>query len=186
MGNRDSYSGRFVPKSVKELFWDKIYKTETCWLWTGALTKAGYGRAWEGKKAWKAHRLSWTLHTGEILKGLGVLHHCDNPPCVNPDHLFLGDHTVNMKDKFDKGRNCYGDSNGSRTHPERRPRGDLSPVAVVTDERARTIYDLYHNDLSIGYYGRTYTQTKLASTFKVSQETISLIVRAEGRYVWLG
>lgn len=67
--------------------------------------KKGYGVIGEGdKKVHLTHRLSWVYHNGEIPDGLCVLHHCDNPRCVNPKHLFLGTRADNNKDMLNKGR----------------------------------------------------------------------------------
>ncbi len=82
-----------------------------CWLWTAAAAGNGYGyigrgRAGEGMEY--AHRVSWKIHKGPIPKGKQVLHRCDTPPCVNPDHLFLGDVSANMRDCVAKGRHNAG------------------------------------------------------------------------------
>lgn len=84
-------------------FWNKVQKTETCWNWTGAKRK-GYGVIKIDKKSIATHRLSYVMHKGQIPKGLLVCHSCDNPSCVNPDHLFLGDYSDNMLDAIDKDR----------------------------------------------------------------------------------
>ena len=83
-----------------------------CWLWTGALRPAGrnhqvnYGMMLlpRSRKGRSAHRISWELHCGGVPEGMNVLHKCDVPLCVNPDHLFLGTHSENMKDCVAKGR----------------------------------------------------------------------------------
>lgn len=75
-----------------------------CWLWTAAVDTYGYGRIGFGDGLISAHRVSWALYRGEIPNGLCVLHACDVPSCVNPDHLFLGTHSDNSKDCFNKGR----------------------------------------------------------------------------------
>ena len=81
-----------------------------CIVWTGALDHRGYGqlRAFK-RQRWQAHRLSWLVHFGEIPAGMSVLHRCDNRPCINPDHLFLGTHNDNMADRWEKGRVPVGE-----------------------------------------------------------------------------
>lgn len=83
-----------------ERFWAKVHRTETCWLWTAATTTDGYGLI--SKRG--AHQVSWELHNGPIPDGLNVLHRCDNPPCVRPDHLFIGTQQDNIQDAIRKGR----------------------------------------------------------------------------------
>lgn len=76
-----------------------------CWLWTGGIDRKGYGMS--SRKLYgeaSAHRLLWSIHRGPIPDGLNVLHRCDTPPCVNPDHLFLGTHKDNATDRDRKGR----------------------------------------------------------------------------------
>lgn len=75
-----------------------------CWIWTGLLQKSGYGVIKRKQKAVRAHRAAYELYVGPIPTGLHVLHRCDNPPCVNPQHLFLGTHVDNMRDMEKKGR----------------------------------------------------------------------------------
>lgn len=98
-------------------FWAKVNKTETCWLWTaGQFGRSGYGsfsiRTPEGTRSVRTHRYSYTLTNGEIPDGLHVLHHCDTPLCVRPDHLFLGTALDNARDKVAKGRMRRGNSRG--------------------------------------------------------------------------
>ncbi len=75
-----------------------------CWLWTNVLNSRGYGNLVFNDKQYRAHRVSWELHRGAIPKGMCVCHSCDTPPCVNPDHLWLGTHLDNALDKTRKGR----------------------------------------------------------------------------------
>lgn len=84
-----------------ERFWAKVDKGPDCWVWTGATRGYGYGQFWlsDGRKV-AAHR--WVMGDPE---GKAVLHRCDNPPCVRPDHLYLGTQKSNMQDRLARGRN---------------------------------------------------------------------------------
>lgn len=89
---------------VEYRFWDKVKKTESCWLWIGAINN-NYGCFNKGNRNMiKAHRFSWELAYGEIPKDKFVLHKCDTPRCVNPEHLFLGTHYDNYHDAVSKKR----------------------------------------------------------------------------------
>ena len=75
-----------------------------CWPWRGTVTAQGYGQIWSKGRHRNATRISWELAHGPIPPGMFVLHACDNPPCVNPGHLFIGTHADNMRDMRAKGR----------------------------------------------------------------------------------
>lgn len=92
-------------------FWSKVRKTEGCWLWQGQTDRKGYGRFTPAGRhpsgcgnQLMAHRYSWEITHGPVPVGLWVLHRCDRPACVNPDHLFLGDALSNVQDMDRKGR----------------------------------------------------------------------------------
>lgn len=94
-----------------------------CWLWTASSDESGYGRLngeASGQRFRSAHRASWLLHKGAVPSGLFVLHKCDTPACVNPEHLFLGTTQDNVSDKMAKGRHprCapYAPARGERCH----------------------------------------------------------------------
>lgn len=84
-------------------FWRKVDKGADCWLWTASEKSTGYGAFTLRKRSVAAHRASWELHFGEIPVGIQVLHRCDNPKCVRPEHLFLGTQRENMWDASRKG-----------------------------------------------------------------------------------
>lgn len=89
---------RFAEKFVKNAW-------TGCWEWIAARHKAGHGKfAVSSKDIQFAHRVSWMLHRGDIPDGMWVLHKCDNPRCVNPEHLYLGDHAQNTADMVSRGR----------------------------------------------------------------------------------
>jgi hypothetical protein len=97
--------------TTEEIFWLKVDKKsdDECWRWTGATLRGGYGNFHVNKKTVQAHRFSYKLHIGKIPEGMHVLHHCDNPPCVNPKHLFLGNNLINSQDKVKKNRQTKGE-----------------------------------------------------------------------------
>lgn len=85
-------------------FEDKIAKTDDCWLWTAAANNLGYGQLRVAGKALYAHRISYEIYTGEIATGLVLRHTCDNPRCVNPQHLLLGTKRQNTRDAVERER----------------------------------------------------------------------------------
>jgi hypothetical protein len=102
-------SSRNPPRGDSLRFWAHVDKTGECWVWTGARNAAGYGdfHRGGGMNHVFAHRYSWELVHGSLPEGRLVLHHCDNPPCVNPKHLFDGTHADNTRDMIRKGRDRF-------------------------------------------------------------------------------
>lgn len=91
-------------EATKKRFWAKVAKKgkDECWEWLSVTSHDGYGRLWFRGRFSGAHRFSWMIHNETIPAGLYVLHKCDNPICVNPNHLFLGTNTDNMRDRVSK------------------------------------------------------------------------------------
>jgi hypothetical protein len=85
-------------------FWSHVEKSDGCWNWTASVASHGYGNAWDGVTVLTAHKLSWRIHFGAVPDGSVIMHTCDNPKCVRPDHLLIGTHVDNMRDMARKGR----------------------------------------------------------------------------------
>jgi hypothetical protein len=94
--------------AIEERFWSHVDKSGECWLWTASKANKGYGQfvRIHGKSPARAHRFAWELVNGPIPQGLCVLHHCDTPACVRPEHLFLGTKADNNADMRAKGRHA--------------------------------------------------------------------------------
>lgn len=137
---------------AEDRFWQRVRKTETCWLWTGYRNDNGYGQVGFNGHVRLAHRVAYTLAFGIIPEGMDVLHHCDNPSCVRPDHLFLGTQLDNIRDRDTKGRGVV--------------------PAILTDVQAQKIKVALEDD----HYG---LKASLARQYGVSLSTVSAI--AHGR-----
>ena len=99
-------NGMFSPNERRRrLFWAAVRRTDFCWFWRGAVNKCGYGLFGASRSGTAlAHRWAWELTRGPIPKGMSLCHTCDNPRCVNPNHLYVGTHAQNMRDKAIRGR----------------------------------------------------------------------------------
>ena len=140
-------------RPIEERFWEKVQKTDSCWLWTGATTSAGYGRI----DSFYAHRFALGLIYEPLEEGVEGCHKCDNPPCVrvHPDHVFLGTHSINMEDAKSKGRMRRGSSN---------------PRAKLTEEIVKNVFQLQKDGLT----GRA-----IARLIGVSHNTIARVLRGD-------
>lgn len=137
----------------KDRFLSKIKIYNDCWIWQAQTVFPGYGRFWLYGKNMTAHRASWLIFKGNIPENLCICHKCDNPSCVNPEHLFLGTHKENSVDMKIKGRSKPGEKNG------------CSKVIDI------------HRDEIINKYLQGHTQRNLAKEYKVAQSTIWKIIR---------
>lgn len=156
-------------RSYTERFWERVDKDGPipehrpdlghCWVWTARRIAWGYGGFWVNRRNMAAHRFSWELHNGPIPEGLWVLHACDNPPCIRPDHLFLGTVIDNNLDKLRKGRQAKGETHGAYTKPERRVRqtgsqhgrAKLDEIKVTEILRRYSTGDVTQKELAVAY-----------------------------------
>jgi len=149
-------------------FLSMVNKSDTgCWNWSGVCTKDGYG--WFTpltRLKIYAHRFSYLMFIGEIGSGMCVLHKCDNPRCVNPEHLFLGTQSDNMTDKKIKGRAQSGDMHWTRRTPERRSKTTFALVGQSTA-----------NEIRWEYASGQFTYKELAEKHGVHFMTVCNIVR---------
>ena len=153
------YGPRWDTRSLEERFHGFTDKStgDGCWLWQGSTDTDGYGRIAYKGKTHKAHRLSWQIHKGQIPDGMDVCHTCDNPPCVNPDHLWLGTDADNMRDRDQKKRTANGRK--------------IRNTATLTEHQVRTMRKLWEKD-GWGKPGRapkgSLTYSELGRRFRVT------------------
>ena len=164
--------GRTIPVRVPRTFDDlkasfsqsytiveRGYKTQ-CWEWNGTIEHNGYGRTTYSGGIIKAHRLSWMIHFGDIPNGICVCHHCDNPKCCNPEHLFIGSHRDNLIDRNSKGRYAY-------------PKGENHSGSKLTNAAVKTI----RKDYVLRKVGLDF----FAKLFSVDRTLIHLVLK---RKIW--
>lgn len=131
------------------MFWAKVQRTDSCWIWTACKNDKGYGNLRIRGKGCLAHRVAYQFTFGDIPKGMNVLHKCDNPACVNPNHLWLGTLADNNRDMIAKGRARLGIGKGN--HFSKPRRGNKLTVEnvreirnrVANGERQQDIADLF-------------------------------------------
>lgn len=163
-------SGVYTRASLITRFWRSVNKKGPvhptlgqCWIWKNG---DWYGYIFLDYKQYYVHRVSWELHKGKIPEGLFVLHRCDNPGCVNPDHLFLGTQKTNMRDCANKGRINPGKPDN---------RGERNGQAVLTADDVLKIRCMHRKGIN--------TQ-EIATIFAVSTKHVRAIVRRK-RWAWL-
>lgn len=139
-------------------FYKNIIISDDCWGWSGTIMN-GYGKLQVKNRQILAHRYSWQIHNGPIPFGLHVLHHCDNPPCSNPKHLFLGTDKDNSDDKLKKGRGNH-------------LKGENAPCNVLTNSQV--------GEIKILLSTTNISQYKLAKIFNVHKSTINNIQSDRG------
>lgn len=141
---------------LKYNFEAKFFITPGCWVWTAAKTKQGYGQFGYKGIMTGAHRVSYELYKGPITEGLFVLHRCDNPSCVNPDHLYLGTNSDNTRDLKERGN-------------VKRSKGVNHHNAVFTEETLAKLKEMYATG--------KYTHRGLAFKFRVSKTSVSYALK---------
>jgi len=125
---------------------NRLDRTGNCWLWTGALDDRGRGRVWHNRKLKLHHRAVWEILVGPIPDGALLCHHCDNPQCANPNHLYVGDGKSNVADMLERGRHwtqvepnrarIVGSQNGSANTWSK---GEGNPKAKLAPDQAAEI-----------------------------------------------
>ncbi len=156
---RKKSGGLFVAEPATNRFWRAVDKqsNDKCWPWMGARHYKGYGEfvVSKGNKT-KAHRFSWTCKHGAIPDGMIICHKCDNPPCCNPSHLFLGTQKTNKEDSINKHRHAYGERSGR---------------AKLTAEKVSQIRAMDKQ--------ANFTRLSLAAKFGISGRMVTAICRYE-------
>lgn len=168
-----------TPEQRLARFEQKYTRADTgCWIWHAA-TNMGYGRFWMPEGPQRAHRMAWVFYRGSIPADKIVCHKCNNPLCVNPDHLYLGTPKTNAEDTIRAGhhgawrrpdRIARGSRNGSVRHPESRPRGSQHPKARLSEMQVQQIR-------SAARAGKTHGV--IAARFGVSRSRVTMIVNRQ-------
>jgi hypothetical protein len=173
--NRGRYCSPTCARAASRMtdarFWARVARgAETeCWPWQAHCGHFGHGQLVVQGAHYKAHRFAYALTYGAIPDGLCVLHRCDNPPCCNPAHLFLGTNADNVADRQAKQRHARGDNAGPRLHPEAVERGMQRYNARLTDGIVREIRHLAAQ--------KQMTQKAIAHRFGVSPQLVTEVVK---------
>lgn len=146
-------------KPVTDRFWQKvrIAGPNECWIWTAAIfdDRGGYGAFRIDDATLRAHRVAWSFKHGPIPNGMDVLHRCDNPPCVNDAHLFLGTNADNMADRDRKGRVCHGENHSCAKLTPVQVDAILASPALPVGVLA-VLYGVAHSTISRIRHGRAW------------------------------
>ena len=164
--SKKEYERRFLIR-----FWKAVnrFGDEDCWIWIGERMKSGYGRIWKNERSVSAHRIALEIKIGRRLKAAECsLHHCDNPSCVNPNHLWIGTKSENNSDRAKKGRNGKKWKTTATA-----ARGSRHGSAKLNEFDIREIREMHRTG--------NYSQEQIARMFRVSQPLIGLIAH---RRIW--
>lgn len=142
------------PRTIEDLLSQYTVDVNGCWVWVRSLTRGGYGQVWYRPRLYRAHRLSYMHHVGPIPAGLDILHKCDNPPCINPDHLYPGTKQDNSDDMVAKGRH-------------RSLQGEANPRAKLTEAAVQEIRKYWTDGM---------TQKAIAPIFGVDRSLVSEVL----------
>lgn len=144
--------------SAPKRFWKWVVResNEECWIWVGRVDKDGYGRIGVNYKMLRAHRFSYELYVGKIPPDMLVRHTCDNPPCVNPDHLVLGTSIDNVADRVSRQRTSMGEKQA---------------FAKLTEAQVTDLRELHTRGFSFAELGRMYGVNECTVTRAIKRQT---------------
>lgn len=179
--------------SELDRFWSKVNRTnnpDDCWIWTASLTKKGYGNFnLRRLKIQLAHRAAYLIANGELPNNLLVCHTCDNPPCCNPNHLFLGTIQDNSDDCSRKGRQCCGQRRSEVIKKRFVDNPDLlrgvnNPQAKLTEDQVREIRRLYASAPKCNVRNKRMSENGLTNLSRRFGVSISVIKSVVSKTTW--